>query len=338
MADIVLTDASRRDLVVLPHARLDVEFGRGDSRTMNTVELKVDVDSGVRAELGALVYVEGTEYGGVLDESESDPDARTIAYTGRSWHGILAGKVICPPAGQDRRTVSGEANALLLSLVGLLGLTDVMTASASDSGVTVSGYSFARYVDGYTGALDMLASAGARLRVAYDSTIGRAVLSAAPAREMAVGPDSNDARVSVRRVRRCVNHLISLGEGEGAARVVRHDYADAEGNVSQTQSLFGADEVCDVYDYSNADAERLAESAPERLREMQDRGGFSAALDSDGDYAIGDVVPGLDVETGDEVMVPVASKVVVVTGADVSVECRAGDVSGSPSPSAYALR
>lgn len=337
MADIVLTDASRHDLMVLPHARLDVEFGRGDSRTMNTVELTVDVDSGVRAALGAVVYVDGTEYGGVLDESESDPDARVVRYAGRSWHGLLAGKVICPPSGQDHRTVSGEANSLLLSLVGLLGLSDVMTASTEDSGVTVGPYSFARYVDGYTGALDMLASAGARLSVAFDSTIGRAVLSAAPAREMAVGPDSNDARVSVRRVRRCVNHLISLGEGEGAARVVRHDYADADGNVSQVQTLTGVDEICETYDYSNADAERLAESAPERLRGMQDRGGFTASLDSDGDYAIGDVVPGLDIETGDEVMVPVESKVVVVSGGEVGVECRAGDVSGAPSPSAYAL-
>lgn len=337
MADIVLTDAGHRDLMVLPHARLDVEFGRGDSKTMNTLELRVDVDSGVRAELGALVYVEGTEYGGVIDESESDPDARVVTYSGRSWHGILAGKVICPPAGQSHRTVSGEANALLLSLVGLLGLSDVMTASAEDSGVEVGPYSFGRYVDGYTGLLDMLASAGARLGVAYDSTIGRAVLSAVPAREEAVGPDSNDARVSVRRVRRCVNHLISLGEGEGAARVVRHDYADAEGNVSQTQTLTGVDEICETYDYSGADAERLAEAAPERLRGMQDRGGFEADLDSDGAYAIGDVVPGVDLETGDEILVPVSSKVVVVTGSAVSVECRAGDVSGPPSPTGYAL-
>lgn len=337
MADIVLTDASHRDVGVVRGARLDVEFGRGDSKTANTIELKVDVDSGVRAELGAFVYVDGTEYGGVIDESESDPEAGTIAYTGRSWHGILAGKVICPPSGQSHRTASGEANAAILSVVGLLGLGDVMTASSEDSGISVGSYKFARYVDGYTGLLDMLASAGARLRVAYDSTIGRVALSAVPARDDGVGPDSNDARVSVRRVRRCVNHLISLGEGEGASRLVRHDYADASGNVSQVQTLFGVDEICETYDYSSADAERLAESAPERLRDMQDRGGFSAELDSDRDYAIGDTVPGVDVETGSEVTVPVSSKIVIVTDTDVSVECRAGDVGGAPSPVAYAL-
>lgn len=327
MPDIVATDSAHRDLCVLRGCRLDVEFGDSGA---NDLELTVDASSGQRVAMGALVYIDGTEYGGVVDASEADSDTGTVRYTGRSWHGVLAGKVVQPPPGQDHRTVSGEANSLLLSLIGLLDLGDVMTASAEDSGIEVSGFSYDRFCDGYSGARKMLASAGARLAVAYDSTIGRAVLSAAPSVDWSTGPDSNMAAVEVRRVHRCVNHLISLGEGEGASRVVRHDYADADGNVSQVRTLAGADEITEVYEYTTADASQLAERGPERLRELQDHGSLKASIEGDEyEYAVGDVLPGTDIETGSEVRVDVGTKIAVATDAGITVEYRAGSISTS---------
>ena len=332
MADIVATDAGHADVRVLRGCRLDVEFGdaTGAASSANSICLTVDADSGQRVAMGAFVYVEGTEYGGVVDESESDPEERTVSYTGRSWHGVLAGKVIEPPDGQDRRTVSGEANGVLLSLIDLLGLAGTMTASAADSGVEVASYSFDRYTDAYSGIRKMLAASGARLGIAYDASLRKAVLSAAPLRDHAVGPTSDDALVSVRRVHRCVNHLISLGSGEGAQRAVRHDYADAAGNVSQTRTFSGIDEICRTYEYTTADAGQLAERGPERLRELQETGSYSATVDDGGDYAVGETVPGCDIETGEEVLVPIASKIVTVTDTDISVEYRAGDLAASP--------
>ena len=331
MADIVATGADLSDSCILRGCKLDVEFGD----TGNDIELTVDAGSGQRVELGAFVYVEGTEYGGVVDKSESDPEDGAIRYTGRSWHGILAGKVVMPPSGQSHRTVSGEANALLLSLIGLLGLGDVMTASAEDSGIEVSSFSYDRFCDGYSGARKMLASAGARLAISYDSSLRKAVLSAVPVRDWAVGPDANDALVTSTRVRRCVNHLVSLGSGEGAARIVRHDYADADGAVSQVQTFTGVDEICEVYDFSSADADQLAERAPERLAGLQEIGGFKAQIDGDCDYAVGETVPGVDLDTGSTVMVPVASKIAVVTDSEIAVEFRAGDVPGAASAASY---
>ena len=331
MADIVVTDAGHADVRVLRGCRLDVEFGdaAGSASSANSLCLTVDVDSGQRVAMGAFVYVEGTEYGGIVDASETDPEERTVSYTGRSWHGVLAGKVIEPPAGQDRRTVSGEATGVLLSLVDLLGLSGVMTAGAPGP-VEVPSYSFERYTDAYTGVRKMLAASGARLSIAYDASLRKAVLSAEPLRARDVGPTSDDALITVRRVHRCVNHLISLGTGEGAQRVVRHDYADAAGSVSQTQTLFGADEICETYEYTTADAEQLAERGPERLRDLQETGSYSATVDGGAGYAVGETVPGCDIETGETVMVPIASEIVTVTDTEVSVEYRAGDLSASP--------
>lgn len=325
MADIVATDAAFADSCVLRGCKLDVEYGDSGE---NSIQLSIEAASGQRAVRGGLVYVEGTEYGGIIDRSESDSGEGLITYEGRSWHGMLEAKVIEPPAGQTHRTVSGDANAILLQLIGLLGLGDVMTAPAAESGVQVSSYSFDRYCAAYTGVRKMLASAGARLSIAWDPAQRRAVLSAVPAVDWTSGPDSDVADVVVGRVHRTVNHLISLGEGEGTARAVRHDYVDAEGNISQVRTFSGVDEITEVYEVTYADAEELAERAPERLRELIEGDSLDASLDgAPWDYAVGDVVSGTDVDTGDAVRVEVGTKIAVVTDSGVTVEYKAGGAS-----------
>ena len=329
MADIVVTDTSGRDLAILHGCTLDVEFGDSGE---NNMELTVPISTGQRVADGARIYVDGTEYGGVVDASESDSVDEVVRYTGRSWHGVLAKKVIEPPSGQSHRTVSGDANAVLLELISLLGLSGVMSAPTDESGIAVS-YQFDRYTDAYTGIRKMLAAAGGRLAVEYRSTMGRVFLSAVPAVDYTSGPDSDVAGISVRRVHRTVNHLISLGEGEGTARAVRHDYIDADGKVSQTRTFTGIDEITEIYENTNADAEELAERGPERLLELQDADSLEASLDGAAwDYAVGDIVPGTDVDTGESVRVTVGTKIAVVTDDGIEVEYQAGGAKVSASP------
>lgn len=329
MADIVVTDAGSGLPAIMHGCKLDVEFGDSGK---NDLQLTVDIASGQRAALGALVYIEGTEYGGIIDRSTTNSTAGTIAYSGRTWHGMLAKKVVMPPTGSVHRHASGDANACLLELISLLGLSGAMNAPVDPAGIEVS-YDYPRFCDGYTGARGMLASAGARLAVSYDSVLGKAVLSAVPAKSWPAGPDSNSAAVTITRVHRCTNHLVSLGEGTGTSRIVRHDYADAAGNVSQVQSLFGADEMAETYDYSNADAERLAESAPQRLRELQDAGSMKATIDGGEGYAVGDTVTGSDAATGDEITIAIGTIIAVATDDSVTVEYKAGeDIEPSEEP------
>ena len=319
MADIVMTDAEWTDLRVLRGCKLDVEIG--DSG--NDFELTVDASSGQRVADHALVYVDGTEYGGIVDGMASSGADGTITYKGRTWTGMLANKIVEPPSGQDRRSVSGDANAVLLSLVSLLDLSDVMTASSASSGISVR-YTFERYDDGYSGVRKMLEASSARLAVEYDPGLRKAVLSAVPIVDYSDGPDSDRTSVDVHKTYRRVNHLISLGEGEGKARIVRHDYADKNGNVSRTQTLFGVDEITAKYDYTSADADRLAEDAPKKLKELQESDSFDVTVDPGWDYAVGDVVPGTDVATGAQVVVAVGTKIAKVTDREISIEYKAG--------------
>lgn len=322
--DVTYTDASLVDAGELRGFRLDVE--EGDER--NDFELSLDIESDLRIAEGALVYADGTEWGGVVDEAESSPSDGLIRYRGRTWTGVLAEKVIEPDAGKAYLDVSGEANAVILSVVGRIGLAGRFTVPSSDSGIRVS-HRFARYCDAYSGLRTMLAASGAKLIV---RCVGGIVeLSASPIADYSDGPDTDRADVGVRMVHRCVNHLISLGVGEGADRVVRHDYADEDGNVSQTQTLFGLDERTAVYDYSNADAEELAESGPEKLRELQDASSWDASLLEGWDYDIGDVVPGIDVMTGAEVFASVGGKIATIADESFSVEYKAGGTASGAS-------
>lgn len=328
MADICYTDAARRDVGVLRGASLNVTWG--DSG--NDFELTVDLASGARLEDGALVYVEGTEWGGVVDEREASQSDGALRYRGRSWHGILRDRVLCPDPGADYLTVSGEANAVLLSLVSRMGLSDVMTAPAAASGITVR-HTFDRYCDAYTGIRKMLAASGARLAVSYDAAAGRAVLSAVPIVDWSDGPTSDVADVDVTRVHRPYNHLVCLGAGELRDRVVQHWYADERGRVSQTQTLTGLDERATTYDYTNASAEELAQDGPKKLAEYQAADSMSATLALDGSYAVGDVVPGTDIDTGTEVSVTVGTVDVTVTDDGVTATYRAGGTASSGSSS-----
>ena len=324
MPDICYTDASRVDVGVLRGASLNTVWG--DSG--NDFELTVDIASPERIEDGALVYVEGTEYGGVVDEREASSSDGTIRYRGRSWHGMLRDRVLCPDAGADYLTVSGEANAVLLSLVSRMGLSDVMTVSSAASGIEVK-HQFERFCDAYSGIRAMLSASGARLAVAYDSVASRAVLSAVPVVDWSDGPTSDQAGADVTRVSRPYNHLVCLGSGELRDRVVQHWYADEAGKVSGKQSLFGVDERATTYDCSNAGADELSVKGPKKLSEYQQADSMDATLDVDGAYAVGDVVPGTDVGTGTEVSVVVGTVDATVDELGVTVTYRAGGTAQS---------
>lgn len=318
MVDLIATDANHRDLLAIRDCTLDLAFGEDE----NDFELAVH-DSDVRLEAGAFVYVDGTEYGGIIDSTGSslEDGVATVAYEGRTWHGLLASRVIQPPSGQDYRTVSGDATDCIQQVIDHIGLSGVMTTSpARARGLTVSSYRFDRYTDAYTGIRKMLESCGGKLCMAYDSGMLR--LSALPV-AIYGGVDSDLLDYSYDRDWHPVNHLICLGTGEGKDRTVVHLYADTEGEVSETQSLTGLDEVQAVYDYSNADRAELVEKGREKLEALQAQGGVDVRIHDGLDLDIGDLVASHDRLSGIDVTAQVTKKIVKLAHGvlTVSYEC-----------------
>lgn len=318
--DLIYTDGNRVDKGVLHAYALDLSFGADE----NDFEMTLGADEPA-LEFGAFVYMEGAEYGGIVDARKTSTDDQTITYTGRTWHGVLNSKIIQPDSGADYYTVSGDANAILATLINRLGLSGLFAAAESTSGITVSSYQFNRYCAGYDGIRAMLDAVGAKLKIAWQ---GRAVrLSAEPITDYTDDPvDGDTASIIVEQHGKKVNHLICLGQGELAEREVIHLYVNASGAISETQYYTGLDEYAEVYDYSSVESSAELRSGGEsRLKEL--RGSDTAAInlfETEQVYDVGDIVGATDIDTGVSVAAAVSQKIVRIENGAVNTEYKTG--------------
>lgn len=302
---LVVHDPERGDLRELLDFELDLAFGSDE----NAFELTCAEVLAPRE--GQVVFVDATEYGGVVDETSYDAgrDATgKVTCKGRTWHGVLAGKRLLPDEGGARLSVSGKAGEVLASLVERMGLSGLFSAAADDAAVS---YTFERFCDGYSG-LKAMAKANGR-KVSMRRKGGKVEISLPPAVDYANKVDSDLLDFKLTSVHRCVNHLVCAGTGELEDRAVVHFYADSAGNVSHTQSLFGVDEISALYDYSNADEEKLEEEGKKKLQEYQTQGSVEVEAHDDIDVDVGDVISARDNAHGRTVTATVAKKIVKVS-------------------------
>ena len=307
--DLIYANSERKDLGIVRAYNFDLAFGSDE----NNFELKIDTDNHC-CEAGYYVYIEGTEYGGIIDAVASDTAAEEVTYTGRTWHGILNSKVLCPDAGQDYLTLNGNANTVLSTLISRMGLTSIFAASSDASDLTISSYKMERYITGYDGIRKMLNSVNGKLVMSYNGT--KVILSAVPIVDYTADGvfDSDILSFTVKKTSKKVNHLICLGKGELKDRTVVHLYADTSGNISQTQTLTGLDEYTAVYDNPNAESiEKLREAGTEQLAELQKQDDLSASLSEGEDvFDVGDIVGAVDNVTGIAISVPISKKIISI--------------------------
>jgi hypothetical protein len=318
---------------VLHGVTFDLEYGQDESSQSNTFEITIDRNSNVRLEDKALVYIEGTEYGGRVKGIGTSMDENVITYKGLTWHGILNAHVLGPDSGQDYLVLQGDAHTVLRSLIERMNLQDIFTAPMALSGINVNHQ--VRYEYGYFTILSMLAASSAKLKMTYEN--GMVVLSAKDIADYSQQDEldtTTQVSITIDQDYLPVNHLVCLGEGELKNRTVVHFYADANGTVSTTQSLFGSDENTLIYDYTNADRTELTEKGKEKLQELQNCNTVKADIPEGRVLDIGDVVGAIDPITGISVSTNVTYKTVVISSNGiVSVAYKVGEPSTSKSMS-----
>lgn len=263
--DLIFANGNHEDIGVLFDCTFDLAFGRDE----NNFELTIALEHHCM-EQGFFIYIEGTEYGGIVDGIKVDTDADTVTYTGRTWHGILQGNIIEPDPGFDHLTVSGDANEVIGQLITRLGLDSIFKASKETSPITVSKYNF-RYKAGYNGICDMLAEFGGKLRMTH--MYNHVILSAVNLIDHSQDEewDSTQVDFDIEKNFRPVNHLVCLGSGNMKDRHVIHLFVDSGGGIMPyttsdnpvedadyildlSQQIFtGVDEVADTYSYPQAE-------------------------------------------------------------------------------------
>lgn len=263
--DLIYTNAEREDVGVLFDYQFDLAFGADENDFQLTIPLNKHC-----CQPGSFVYIEGTEYGGIVDSVEVDTEQQEVVYSGRTWHGILKGHIIQPDSGFDYYVVEGDAHKVIAAIIAKQKLDDIFTVSAEESDIRIGKYKFARYTDAYEGICDMLADNSGKLMMEHkDDSI---VLSAVWHKDFSKDEEWDDSQVdfNVKKNYRPVNHLICLGSGSLKDRHIIHLFTDENGGIlpyttkespvkdadyildTSKQKLFGLKEVTEVYDYSGA--------------------------------------------------------------------------------------
>lgn len=328
---IVIADKDLVDVAELIDCSFEVAFGEDE----NSIEFKADPM--YTPPVNGYIYIDGTEFGGTVDEIKaSTPRSgiRSITATGRSWHGILAGKRIIADSGQAKLTVSGNVADVLSDLISRLGLGGLFEAPSTESDASyISSYSFDRFVDAYNGIKSMLKANSLKLTMRHSG--GKVLLGARSVVDYGSKVDNDLLDFDITSINRCTNHLVCGGTGQNENRTIVHFYADNAGNVSHTQSLFGVDEITGFYDYSNADEAKLEEEGAKKLKDLQGQGTVEVDVHDDLVFDIGDIVSARDNSTGLLVSAPITKKIVTFDYGVTSYDYEAGTATTGTSNSTY---
>lgn len=310
-AELTVTDSAWDDVGFAVEPEGDFAMGEDENDFVASF-------SSPRVDGGELVYIEGTPFGGVVDSVARSSTTDLLEAHGRTWTGMLAGKVLRPPSGSDHLTVSGDLNTVISQLLGRVSLSPLFAAPAEPCGISVTNYRFERFVSAYNAMRAMCSSVGAALRVRREGGVVWVYAEEAPV--WTGEADSDLMSLEITSSHTVVNHLVCLGEGEMQARVVVDLYANRQGRISQTQTLFGADEVADIYEYTAADRTELIKKGTERLQEAQTDGSVRCGLLQEADWQVDDLISAYDAATDTSVTAPVTKVVAKLSMGVLSVE------------------
>ena len=320
--DLIYMDDKKRDIGVMKNFTLDLAFGEDE----NNFKLSTVMENNV-CESGFYIYAEGTDYGGIIDQIKVNTSSNSLKYIGRTWHGILGSKILQPDDGQDYLILSGDANQVLAELIQRMNLGDLFVAPDAPSGLTVRNYKMNRYIDGYKGIVKMLQSVNGKLNITFRQ--GYATLTAKPLVDYSKNEEFDSSQISfeIKKNFKPTNHVICLGAGDLAERTVIHLYADKDGNISHTKSFFGMDEVCEVYDCSNAESNEELENGG---REVIEKSWNSDSVkinftNSSSVYDIGDIVGAKENVTGISIVQKIIKKIVTLKNERATISYKVGE-------------
>ena len=342
--DVIYMNKAKEELGVLQRCELDLAFGTDE----NDFECKVAVQDHC-CEAGYFIFVDGTEYGGIVDSVQIDTENNEVTYFGRTWHGILASKIILPLQSGEKTSlltlatsdangslvdkylkISGDAGKCIQFILDRCGLSSLFRVASEPDTAVISGYQFHRYTDAYTGICKMLKSAGQKLRISLKD--GMAELWYAKQYDFSQDDEFTPDGLSfvLRKKYNTVNHLICLGQGELADRMVVHLYADQSGNISRTQTLTGKDEYAQTFDYPNVESEEeLINSGTDQLKTLWAQNELSISFDPVDDvYDLGDIVGAYDNVTKTAVAAEIIKKIVTVKNGITTISYKVGEKIG----------
>lgn len=278
--DLIYTDANRIEQGEIADYAFDLAYGYSE----NDFELEMPIEDHCCSK-NCFIYIRDTEYGGIVDGMRPDAERGRIAYTGRTFHGILENRIIEPDKGYDYAVFNGDANEVIAEIIERLQLSDLFYVPETMSGIEVVNYQMPRYIGGYTGIMGMLAEVDAKLRLKVGKQYVR--LSAESIMDYTHDEefDASQVNFSIERNLNPTNHIICAGQGNLAERYIIHLYTDENGGLipyskvdmplkdadyildRSQQQLFGVNAIDYFYDFPNAQVTYNYELLKERPKD-----------------------------------------------------------------------
>lgn len=317
--ELILTDHELNDIEFFDNCDADFSLGNGD----NTFEIKISRSSwNQNYDIGAAVYIPNTEFGGFIGEIKSQTSLDTVSLLGRTWRGMMQKKIILPDNGSTIKTVSGDIASILIQLINP-AFSNVIRASEILTGKTVS-----HEIIGYSTMLDaielMLEEYGYKLLLKFkqqNNAAGYIEASAVPIADYSSEIElSNDNQIDFifDTVKNGVNHLVVLNP---ESQTKLDLYADSNGNISQTKSFTGIEEIEELYECNESDSAAFKQSGIEQFKTVMNRKSFSMDVESlDLDIDIGDIIGGRDYITGMSLKKPIKTKIYRIENNSISLE------------------
>lgn len=308
---LIYTDADRVEQGYLRNFSADVDVAKDKD-----FEITVAQDNNI-LQGGSWWYINDTEYGGIVDNVGVATVDREIKYTGRNLRGILCDKIIAPPQDEDYKIVSGDAIAVINSLIEDAGLSNIYRMTGESW--NVQSFQFNRYVSLYDGICALLNTQNKVLRLVIKD--GYVTMSCVTPHDHTDDKDCMrpDINYNITQIKNGYNHLICLGQGELKDRQVLHLYIDKRGNITDTQAFKGFEERTAVYDYSSASSiDELRTRGITRLQELN-----ADSLDMtlpDMSMQIGDITGGTEKITGATVKKQITNIIAKIDDNSIDIE------------------
>lgn len=318
--DLIYADENMVEIGVIQDYEFDLAFGEDE----NDFELTIRAEKHC-CKAGYFVYIEGTEYGGLIDGIKSDTAANEVTYFGRTWHGLLATKIFSKK--KNNLTVSGNIDRCLSVLLTRIDLYKLFSRSIPDSAGNINDFNIEAYSNGYAAIAELLKSVNLRMQIT--ATPPKVTITAVPIKDYSKDEqfDSDLVCMNIKKCKNTVNHLICLGaENDDGSRLEVHLYADSNGEVSQTQTFFGRDEYAMLYERAyTKNEDDLIKYGTEKLKKEWMRDEIDLDFDDKTDlYGVGDIVGAYDHVTETEITAPIIKKIVTVKNGQITISYKVG--------------
>lgn len=272
MERLIHADSNRAEVgVITDFRKYDAQIHHNCELADNTFSLEMTVGAWKSNKImcGDYVYINGSEFGGLVRSVKKDAKNDTVTIKGVLWRALLAMRIITPPSGQAYKVFTDvELNTIIADIIGN-DYANLFQVSSDSTGATTS-CQF-RYQTKLSGLSKALLQAGYTMACIYDASVQRVKVSARHCADYSEYADiSSDLGIGLSITSGRIddyNHCIALGTGELIERMVREIWM-YNNTIFQSKpaALLEADIRSMTFDYPNAESEaELISSASDAL-------------------------------------------------------------------------